>query len=652
MEDAAEDKLLALALKVMAPICYSEKTTNCFRLNLESTRRCCLRILHTVCLWVCVANGLLCAQGEILRVNVQDFHKQPIFGVQIEVEGDGGSAVTDVQGKARIRLPAPNKSKDWVSLEILKSPPGRDLVMVSPWDSWTQISSFENESDHFAKVVVVEFRDRAALKDGSVLAALTAKINKANGPKTVEVGHEEDPKTNLAAVAKQYGLNPEELDKAIRSWGRETTDPYDAGLAALYQRNYRLASAELKESLQGREEKLAVDWKAVTDAAFFLGQSLYEEGKYKESAEAFRRCLQLRPDDATVLNNLGINMIVAGDYVGAEPLLRRALALDEAAPGSNHPDVATELSNLGLLLQNKGDYAAAEPLFRRVLAIHEKALGPNHPGVAADLSNLALLLQNKGDYAAAEPLFRRVLAIHEKALGPNHPDVTMDLNNLALLLKAKSDYAGAEPLLQQALVIDEKRLGSDHPNVATDLNNLASIIQSKGDYAAAEPLYRRALAINEKALGPNHPDVATSLNSLASLLQDQGDYVAAEPLYRRALTIDEKALGPDHPEVATDLNNLASLLQNKGDYAGAEPLYRRALAIREKTLGTDHADVATSLNNLASLLQNKGDYAEAEPLYQRALAIDEKALGPNDPVTLTIRTNLQALINKRSAKEK
>jgi hypothetical protein len=124
----------------------------------------------------------LWAETGVLVVNVQDEHRQPIFGVQIGVEGDGGSAVTDDHGKARIRLAPQNKQKDWVSLEILKSPPGKDLVMVSPWDSWISVPSFENESENFVTVVVVEFRDRAALEDGSVLAALTAKINKPNAP--------------------------------------------------------------------------------------------------------------------------------------------------------------------------------------------------------------------------------------------------------------------------------------------------------------------------------------------------------------------------------------------------------------------------------------------------------------------------------------
>jgi tetratricopeptide (TPR) repeat protein len=88
-------------------------------------------------------------------------------------------------------------------------------------------------------------------------------------------------------------------------------------------------------------------------------------------------------------------------------------------------------------LQAKGDYAGAEPLYRRALAIDEKALGPDHPHVAIDLNNLAAFLQAKGDYAAAEPLYRRALAIDEKALGPNHPIMKTIRENLEVLLRTE-----------------------------------------------------------------------------------------------------------------------------------------------------------------------------------------------------------------------
>jgi tetratricopeptide (TPR) repeat protein len=79
----------------------------------------------------------------------------------------------------------------------------------------------------------------------------------------------------------------------------------------------------------------------VADAAFFLGSSLYNQGRYAESAKAYQRCLEIRHDDPKVMNNAGLSLADAGDYAAAEPLYRRALAIDEKALGPDHPTVAT-----------------------------------------------------------------------------------------------------------------------------------------------------------------------------------------------------------------------------------------------------------------------------------------------------------------------
>ena len=79
------------------------------------------------------------------------------------------------------------------------------------------------------------------------------------------------------------------------------------------------------------------------------------------------------------------------------------------------------------------DRREAEPLHKRALAIQEKALGPDHPDLAINMNNLAALYTNQGRYGEAEPLFKRVLEIDEQALGPEHPDVATDLSNLAVL---------------------------------------------------------------------------------------------------------------------------------------------------------------------------------------------------------------------------
>ena len=62
----------------------------------------------------------------------------------------------------------------------------------------------------------------------------------------------------------------------------------------------------------------------------------------------------------------------------------------------NHPSVARDLSNLAGLLQVTNRLEEAEPLMRRALNIDEQSYGENHPDVATCLNNLALLLADTG----------------------------------------------------------------------------------------------------------------------------------------------------------------------------------------------------------------------------------------------------------------
>jgi tetratricopeptide (TPR) repeat protein len=181
------------------------------------------------------------------------------------------------------------------------------------------------------------------------------------------------------------------------------------------------------------------------------------------------------------------------------------------------------MSQLALYLTASARYGAAEPLLRRTLAIDEAAYGPDHPSVAIDLNNLAGLLQHTNRLAEAEPLIRRVVAIFEASLGEDHPDVATALNNLALLLHDTGRTAEAEPLFRRALAIGEASLGADHPSVAIDLNNLAGLLQHTNRLAEAEPLNRRALEILLRfthVTGHEHPDLHVVVDNYRRLLAE------------------------------------------------------------------------------------------------------------------------------------
>jgi tetratricopeptide (TPR) repeat protein len=103
--------------------------------------------------------------------------------------------------------------------------------------------------------------------------------------------------------------------------------------------------------------------------------------------------------------------------------------IDMVCAQSEDLNEAKILNNHVIELLLQGKYAEAIPFAKKALGIREKALGPGHPEVASSLNNLAELYRNMGNYAAAEPLYKRSLEIYEKALGTEHPEFATTLNN-------------------------------------------------------------------------------------------------------------------------------------------------------------------------------------------------------------------------------
>ncbi len=358
---------------------------------------------------VLFACGVVLAEQGILVVHVSNAQERPIKGVVLSTRGDGSTGPpTTREGKTRIVLAPDTKPGDWVSLQVVTGP--GDLVFVSPWDSRVIVPPFENESDNFASIVLAERGDRALLENPKPLAA---RINAELYPKSMsEEITEERRQEARALVASEYGLEADDVDIAIRAWGEKTTDPYEKGLAALYEENFPEASRQLATSLESREkaeaeaERVLEGKRAeVVDAARFLGQSLFREGRYAESAEAYRKAAARSEDDAVLLNDFAVALSEAASYEEAEPLYKRSLEIKEKVLGAEHPSVATTLSNLAELYKAQGRYEEAEPLYKRSLEISEKVLGAEHPDVATTLSNLALLYEAQGRYEEAEPLY-------------------------------------------------------------------------------------------------------------------------------------------------------------------------------------------------------------------------------------------------------
>jgi hypothetical protein len=104
-----------------------------------------------------------------------------------------------------------------------------------------------------------------------------------------------------------------------------------------------------------------------------------------------------------LLDKTGCQLYYLARYDESLPLLDRALAITEAALGTDHLDTARTLNNNAISLQKHTDYVGSEALFRRALTVREAKLGPDHPDTATSLNNLAHLLQMRGKLTEAEP---------------------------------------------------------------------------------------------------------------------------------------------------------------------------------------------------------------------------------------------------------
>ncbi len=290
---------------------------------------------------------------------------------------------------------------------------------------------------------------------------------------------EDQKRRVLVEYASQHGLSEPQLAAAIASFGA-TEDPMDRGIAAYLEGQYAAAETALLEVAEEQESDFV-------ETLRYLGAAQYAQAKYRDAITTFRRAVAVRPEDAVLLSWLGISLDEMAEWDEAEPLMRRALAIDEASLGPEHPSVAIRLNNLAQLLKATNRLAEAEPLMRRALAIDEASFGAEHPNVAIDLNNLALLLKATYRLAEAEPLMRRALAIDEASFGPEHPKVAIRLNNLAQLLQDTNRLAEAEPLMRRALAIFEASLGEGHPNTRIVRGNLTLLLSEIADPAAAPP---------------------------------------------------------------------------------------------------------------------------------------------------------------------
>jgi len=391
-------------------------------------------------------------------------------------------------------------------------------------------------------------------------------------------------------------------------------------------------------------------------------------GRFREAVVIFQELLHAAPNDADVMQRLGVALAQLGQPEQGAPLIAASLQLQPARPSAllnlarallalGHPEDALRCCERTISL----DSAAADAFRLRAAALgmlgrSEEALANFGQAVrlaphdAGALTELGIALEASSRARDALSCFERAVELDgAQSLAHQH---------LARLTAAMGDHERALASIDRALALQPQlaALHSNRGNILTQLGRPGEALESYATALSIDPgnldtLHNRAMALTlldrhaaalrdydqllacdgERAsdlLGRGssllalgrHAEALAPLARAAALLPQDSQahaqhgtallrlerYTEAVESFNRALTI-----GPDRPDV---LNNRGVALEALGRAHAALEDFIRA-AVIDGTAAATHV-------NIGVLSAKLGFYAQAAASFGRALAID------------------------------
>lgn len=309
---------------------------------------------------------------------------------------------------------------------------------------------------------------------------------------------------------------------------------------------------------------------------------------WKNSATLWNHALACTKDNDTAENNLGTDLLSAGDVEGAILHFREALRIapDDA---DSHYCLATALAKEGSI-----DEAVAE--FEAALKIE--------PGDADAHFNLAaaLLAEGKVDDAIG----------HYQSAIQFKPDNAMAHYNLAVALRQEGKTEEAIAHYEAAL--------KWKPGYADAENNLGNLLLQKGSIDEAIHHLQRAVTIS--------PGSARARVNLGNALLQKGSAREAFAQFQEALRIE--------PDDSSLQSNLAWLLATCSD--GSIRDGKEAVELARRANALAGGENAVALRTLAAALAEDGQYGEAAQTAEHAL--DLAAAQSNGGLAAALRAEI------------
>ncbi len=386
----------------------------------------------------------------------------------------------------------------------------------------------------------------------------------------------------------------------------------------------------------------------LADANFRLGW-LYQlsQTKANRALDYYNAALQYRPQDAAILNNIGIihdswgekqqalnsfqqvqslyhetgdqfgeavasNNIAAiyddlGDKVLAMEFYDEALALSKDI-GSTLSE-ATVLNNMGALIRSQGDLQTALDYFDKALSLRSEV--GDAVGEAVSLISIGSIHDDKGDEDMALEFFTDALNV-VREMG-DKANESLALDRIGSVYDDIGDKQQALAYYNQSLFI--RREVGDRIGEAATLGNIGTLYNNINDPQKALDYHNQALAL-VREVGDKAGEAIT-LNNIGAVYDDLGEKQQALEYYNQALDLLTEV--GDKSGIGVTLNNIGSVNDSLGNTKDALSNYNQSLAL-SRDVG-DKLGEATTLNNIGALYRSTGNTEAALSNYSEALGL-------------------------------
>lgn len=175
------------------------------------------------------------------------------------------------------------------------------------------------------------------------------------------------------------------------------------------------------------------------DAWYSLGRIRYSEQRFRDAFSCFQRVLVLLPRSVKAENNLGLTEEALNQTDAAVAAYRQAIAWQESGPADGISE--QPLLNLAIVLLHRGDLAGAEPLLKKAVA-----LAPKDSHVHEQLGHLYLQRQ---DFSAAQQELQQACRLDPQNSGL-HFLLGQAYHHLGRQQEAEAEFATSRQLANAA----------------------------------------------------------------------------------------------------------------------------------------------------------------------------------------------------------